>query len=178
MVWIIGRLNPTTKKLKFTLKMMKFNVHTSETIQINTEDPNLNISKSDYPSGSSKDSLSGGTFTGSFDVKVFEGRKQIILDMTEFTPWYRDKFHHILHVIGYDTDGLVKTVDGQESELENGSLTNLSEYKKQKIRLDTHVIGYYTDGLTKTVDGQEEELENGTLGQVSENKFSGRRAHR
>ena len=164
MVWIIGRLNPTTKKLKFTLKMMKFNVHTSETIQINTEDPNLNISKSDYPSGSSKDSLSGGTFTGSFDVKTFEGRKQIILDMTEFTPWYRDKFH--------------QTVDGQESELENGSLTNLSEYKKQKIRLDTHVIGYYTDGLTKTVDGQEEELENGTLGQVSENKFSGRRAHR
>ncbi len=163
-VWSIGQLHPTTKKMTFTLKMLNFNVHTAETIEIVTEDPNLNKSKSDYTFGSSKASLSGGAFTaGGFDLATFAAHKQIIMLRTEYTPWYRDTLMQKLLVQALYANGFSKRMQDQEAVLAGPDYAYMSDVEKQGHIVQLAMVAFFSGSFAKTVEGQEAAMEQGLL---------------
>jgi hypothetical protein len=93
LVWHIGLLHSSTRKLPLTIRHLDLMVHVQETINLvlNWDFYNLNFSQNGLTSASSLGSLLGGAFCGGFNLDTYEAREKIILTWPGIEPAYREE---------------------------------------------------------------------------------------
>jgi len=93
LVWHIGRLHSTTRKLPLTIRHLYLIVHVPETIDLglNWDWYNLNFSHNGLTSVYSLGSLLGGAFCGGFNTGTYADREKIILNWPGIDQPYRNE---------------------------------------------------------------------------------------